>query len=97
MQGTAMTDIRRYWDFPYDNYAYSYIDSAVDKYGFSTLSYDRFGIGNSTHADPVNMVQAPAEISALYQINTMLRTGALGMGLPAFKSIANVGRKAYLS
>ena len=41
-----------YWDIPYSNFNYSYIDVAVDKYGFCTLSIDRLGIGNSSIADP---------------------------------------------
>ncbi|KAL9108106.1 MAG: hypothetical protein Q9227_007081 [Pyrenula ochraceoflavens] len=82
---------KTYWDLPFDNYAYSYVDAAVDSFGYSTLSYDRFGIGNSSHADPVNVVQAPAEISALYQINTALRNGSLPAGIPPFKSVVNVG------
>lgn len=67
---------------------------AVDQYGFCTLSYDRFGIGNSSHADPYNVVQAPAEVSALYQLNSMLRMGTLPTVPHAFNetgTIVNVG------
>jgi pimeloyl-ACP methyl ester carboxylesterase len=85
---------KTYWDLPYNNFNYSYIDVAVDKYGYSTLSYDRFGIGNSSHADPYSVVQAPAEISALYQLNSMLRMGTLPTVNQTFDksgTIVNVG------
>jgi len=85
---------KTYWDLPYNNFNYSYIDVAVDQYGYCTLSYDRFGIGNSSHADPYTVVQAPAEISALYQLNSMLRMGTLPTVPHAFNesgTIVNVG------
>jgi pimeloyl-ACP methyl ester carboxylesterase len=67
---------------------------AVDEYGYCTLSIDRFGIGNSSHADPYTVVQAPAEVSALYQLNKMLRMGTLPTVPHAFNqsgTIVNVG------
>lgn len=85
---------KAYWDLPYNNFNYSYIDVAVDQYGYCTLSYDRFGIGNSSHADPYNVVQAPAEVSALYRLNSMLRMGNLPTVDHAFNesgTIVNVG------
>jgi hypothetical protein len=65
---------KSYWDLSYNNYNYSYIDVAVAA-GYHTVSIDRFGIGNSSHADPLNVVQAPAEVSSLYEITSMLRNG----------------------
>lgn len=65
---------KTYWDLSYNNYNYSYIDVAVAA-GYHTVSIDRFGIGNSSHADPLNVVQANAEVSALYEITSMLRNG----------------------
>ncbi len=38
---------RSYWDLSFNNYSYSYVETAVDRYGFSTLSRDRLGIGMS--------------------------------------------------
>jgi len=64
---------KSYWDLSYNNYNYSYIDVAVAA-GYHTVSIDRFGIGNSSHADPLD-VQAPAEVSALHEITSMLRSG----------------------
>lgn len=85
---------KAYWDLPYNDFNYSYIDVAVDQYGYCTLSYDRFGIGNSSQADPYDVVQAPAEVSALYQLNLMLRMGTLPTVDQAFNesgTIVNVG------
>lgn len=48
----------------------------VDDYGYCTLSYDRLGIGNSSKADPYTVIQAPAEISALYNMSNALRQGS---------------------
>lgn len=64
---------KSYWDLSYNNYNYSYIDVAVAA-GYHTVSIDRFGIGNSSHADPLK-VQAPGEVSALHEITSMLRNG----------------------
>jgi hypothetical protein len=64
---------KTYWDLSYNDYNYSYIDVAVAA-GYHTVSIDRFGIGNSSHADPLD-VQAAAEVSSLYEITSMLRNG----------------------
>ena len=80
-----------YWDLPYGNFIYSYIDVAVDQYGFSTLSIDRFGIGNSSVADPLNIIQAPAEMSAIYEITKKLRNGTIPYVPHAFKKVVHVG------
>ncbi|KAF2810169.1 uncharacterized protein BDZ99DRAFT_520255 [Mytilinidion resinicola] len=82
---------KTYWDLAFNNFNYSYVDVLVDSYGFCTLSYDRFGIGNSSHGDPYTLIQAPAEVSALHQINAGLRNGTVH-GIPhAFDRIVNVG------
>lgn len=80
-----------YWDIRYGNGNYSYVDVAVDKYGYSTVAIDRLGIGNSSHGDPLNLIQAPAEVSALYEITKMLRNGSLPTVPTAFKKIITVG------
>ncbi|KAF2096643.1 hypothetical protein NA57DRAFT_42337 [Rhizodiscina lignyota] len=82
---------KSYWDLPFNNYNYSYIDLAVDKYGFCTVSIDRLGIGNSSHADPLNVVQAPAEVSAIYEITKMLRGGTFPGVTAKFHKVAHVG------
>jgi len=83
--------VLRYWDIPFNNFNYSYIDVAVDQFGYCTLSIDRLGIGNSSIADPLNVIQAPAELSALHQVTTMLRKGTLPSVPHAFTKIVNVG------
>ncbi|KAL1961579.1 hypothetical protein VTN77DRAFT_1431 [Rasamsonia byssochlamydoides] len=81
---------KTYWDLPFNNFNYSYIDVALDA-GFCTLSLDRLGIGNSSIADPISIIQAPAEVSALFELNSMLRAGTLP-GVPhTFGTIVNVG------
>lgn len=58
---------------------------------FSTLSIDRFGIGESSHADPLNVVQAPAEVSAIYELTKMLRNGNFPRLRRAFDKVVHVG------
>ncbi|KAK8219931.1 hypothetical protein M8818_000346 [Zalaria obscura] len=81
---------KSYWDLPYNDYNYSYIDVAL-AHGFHTVSIDRFGIGNSSHGDPLNVVQAPAEVSALYDITMMLRSGDFPSVSTAFNKVVHVG------
>ena len=81
----------RYWDLPYDNFNYSYIDVAVDTYGFCTLSIDRLGVGNSSIADPLDVIQAPAETSAIYELTMMLRKATLPSVPHAFTKVVHVG------
>ncbi|KAL8689961.1 MAG: hypothetical protein Q9224_004518 [Gallowayella concinna] len=82
---------KTYWDLPFNNYNYSYIDVAVDHYGFCTLSIDRLGEGNSSKADPLSVLQAPAEMSALYELTMMLRNGTLPDVPQAFSKVVHVG------
>ncbi|KAI4745867.1 alpha/beta-hydrolase [Aureobasidium sp. EXF-12298] len=81
---------KSYWDLSYNNYNYSYIDVAVAA-GYHTVSIDRFGIGNSSHADPLNIVQAPAEVSALHEITSMLRNGTFPSVSHKFGKVVHVG------
>ncbi|TKA77437.1 hypothetical protein B0A49_02329 [Cryomyces minteri] len=81
---------KSYWDLPFNNYNYSYIDVATAA-GFSTVSIDRFGIGNSSKADPLNVVQAPAEVSAMYEITNMLRNGTFPTVAHKFQKVVHVG------
>lgn len=81
---------KSYWDLSYNNYNYSYIDVAIAN-GYHTVSIDRFGIGNSSHADPLNIVQAPAEVSALNEIISMLRNGTFPSVSHKFGKVVSVG------
>lgn len=81
---------RSYWDLSYNNYNYSYVKEAVDQYGYSTLTYDRLGIGQSSHGEPVNEIQAQLEIQALRALTVMLRAGTLP-GVPKAQKVVHVG------
>ncbi|KAI9793600.1 MAG: hypothetical protein M1835_007152 [Candelina submexicana] len=82
---------KTYWDLAFNDFNYSYIDVAVDTFGFCTLSIDRLGIGNSSTGDPLSVIQAPAELSAIAQISMMLRAGTLPTVSHAFTKIVHVG------
>lgn len=83
-------DARRYWDLSFNNYNYSYVETAVNC-GYSTLAIDRLGIGNSSHGDPLNTIQARAEVEALNSITTQLRSGKIEGIDHAFDKVIHVG------
>ncbi|KAJ6102437.1 hypothetical protein N7486_004864 [Penicillium sp. IBT 16267x] len=63
---------QNYWDFAAPSN--SYIDSAAQA-GQVTFSYDRLGVGESSHPDPIQIVQGPAQVSlahALVALTTSL-------------------------
>lgn len=82
---------RTYWDIPYNGFNYSYIDVAVDTYKYNTLSYDRLGIGQSSHGEPLNEIQAFLEIAALASLTTKLRQGTFPGINHAFPKVTHVG------
>lgn len=67
---------RSYWDFPFKNYNYSYVNRAVEA-GYSTLSWDRLGIAQSSHGDPINEIQIFLEIAALKELTQQAKDGHL--------------------
>ena len=73
-----------YWDIP----GFSYVDAAAEA-GYATFAYDRLGVGQSAHPDPIQIVQLPAEVEITHGLAQLLRTGAVG-GRP-FNSIAGGG------
>lgn len=81
---------KTYWDLEYNNYNYSYVDTAL-KSGYSTLAIDRFGIGNSSHGDPLNEIQAQAEVEALNALTTKLRKGDIEQIKNAYNKVVHVG------
>ncbi|KAI9808812.1 MAG: hypothetical protein M1827_007187 [Pycnora praestabilis] len=81
---------KTYWDIAFNNFNYSYTDVAVDTYGYSTFAIDRLGIGNSSKGDPLSEIQAPAELSAIYELTMMLRAGSLS-GVPLADKVVHVG------
>jgi pimeloyl-ACP methyl ester carboxylesterase len=59
--------------------------------GYSTLAIDRFGIGNSSHGDPFNEIQAQAEVEALNAVTTKLRNGEIPEVGCTYKKVIHVG------
>jgi pimeloyl-ACP methyl ester carboxylesterase len=66
----------RYWDSAYQPEKYSYVDAAL-KAGYSILTYDRLGVGQSDKPDAYTVVQAPLELEILRQLTLMARNGTL--------------------
>ena len=82
---------RSYWDLPFNNYNYSYVNEAVDQYGYSTFSWDRLGIGMSSHGDPLSEIQALLEVDALRALTVGLRAGSIAGISTAYSTVLHVG------
>jgi pimeloyl-ACP methyl ester carboxylesterase len=82
---------RSYWDLTYRDPDYSYIISAVDKYGYSTFAWDRLGIGESQHGDPLKEIQATLELAALVALTQGLRAGSIQGVSQRFDKVVHVG------
>ena len=76
-----------YWDFPYGDGYYSYVDAATAA-GYATFDIDPIGQGNSSHP-PSADVTLTAEAVALHDAITALRSGAVD-GHPS-PSVITVG------
>ncbi|RYP03671.1 hypothetical protein DL765_010432 [Monosporascus sp. GIB2] len=66
----------RYWDSEYQPENHSYVNAAL-KAGYSILTYDRLGVGQSDIPDAYTVVQAPLEQEILRQLTLMARNGTL--------------------
>ena len=77
-----------------NNYNYSYVNVAVEEYGFSTFTWDRLGIAGSSHGDPVQEIQAPLEVDALKVLTRMLKHGKIS-GLPKSWNTIILGGHSY--
>ena len=55
------------------------------------MSYDRLGIGDSSHGEPRDEIQANLEIAATYEITMMLRNGRFPGVNKNFKTVVHVG------
>jgi pimeloyl-ACP methyl ester carboxylesterase len=55
---------------------YSYVDAAIGK-GYSILTYDRLGTGNSQKPDAYDVVQIPTEVEILAGLTKLARSGKL--------------------
>ncbi|KAF2198222.1 hypothetical protein GQ43DRAFT_465797 [Delitschia confertaspora ATCC 74209] len=78
-----------YWDFAP---GYSYIDAAA-KAGYATFSYDRLGVGQSQHPDPIQVVQAAIQVEILHQLVLKLRSMP-GLAGKLFQNVVGVGHSA---
>jgi pimeloyl-ACP methyl ester carboxylesterase len=66
---------RLYWNFPYGNGYYSYVDAATAA-GYATFDIDRIGDGNSSHP-PSSELDLTAGAVALHDAVSALRSGAV--------------------
>jgi pimeloyl-ACP methyl ester carboxylesterase len=66
----------RYWDSKYKPDQHSYVEAAL-KAGYSILTYDRLGVGQSDKPDAYTVVQAPLELEILRQLTLMAHNGTL--------------------
>lgn len=70
----------RLWDVQVDIGAdgemYSYLDAAIHK-GYSVLTYDRLGTGESDKPDAYDIVQIPTEVEILAGLTKLARSGKL--------------------
>lgn len=82
---------RSYWDLSFNNFNYSYAETAVDQYNYSILSHDRLGIGESSHGDPVNEIQASLEIAALKELTRLVRNQQIQGIADQYQSVVHVG------
>ncbi|KAI1118444.1 Alpha/Beta hydrolase protein [Nemania sp. NC0429] len=77
-----------YWDIAP---GFSYVDEASAA-GYATLSYDQLGVGKSDHPDPIQVVQATAQVAVTHELVGRLRNGKLGGH--SFEKVAGVGHSA---
>lgn len=82
---------KTYWDLAYHNYNYSYVDYALSQ-GYDTFSYDRLGIGNSSHGEPRNEIQSFLEVQALAALTRQLRNGTTtGLNGNGYSKVVHIG------
>jgi pimeloyl-ACP methyl ester carboxylesterase len=75
----------------FNNYNYSYINVATDTYKYATLSFDRLGVGNSSHGEPLNEIQSFIEVEATAALTRMLRNGTFPGVNRTFSKVVHVG------
>ena len=87
----ADPEMTSYWDLSYNDFNYSYVDVATDQYKYCTLAIDRLGVGNSSHGEPLNEIQAFLEVAALAKLTVMLREGSFPGINRSFTRVTHVG------
>ncbi|KAI0427847.1 hypothetical protein F5Y09DRAFT_344266 [Xylaria sp. FL1042] len=60
--------------------------------GYATLSYDKLGVRNSDHSDPIQVEQATSQVTILHELIRLLQNGKLG-GY-RFDKVVGVGHSA---
>ena len=83
-------NISLYRNFPYNNYNYSYVNRALDR-GYSTLSYDRLGLGQSSYGESVNEIQSWLEVASLEYLTKLLRKAKVPGIRFKFDKVVHVG------
>ena len=81
---------RAYWDLPFHKGNYSYVNDAVAA-GYSTFAWDRLGIAESEHGDPLSEIQALLEVDALRALTVALRAGDVEGISSGFDVVTHVG------
>jgi pimeloyl-ACP methyl ester carboxylesterase len=76
-----------YWNFPYGNGYYSYVDAAT-AVGYATFDVDQIGTGGSSHP-PSSELDLAADAVALHDAVTALRSGTVDGH--AFRHVIMVG------
>jgi pimeloyl-ACP methyl ester carboxylesterase len=82
---------KSYWDFTLIAGNYSYTSYALSQ-GYSTLTYDRIGVGLSTpqKLDPYTTLQAPLQLAILIELTKAIRTGSIH-AIPAPQKTIHIG------
>lgn len=66
----------RYWDLREDPSQYSWVHNMMEA-GYSVLTYDRIGTGESDHPDAYTVVQTPLQSVILMEITKIAKAGEL--------------------
>jgi pimeloyl-ACP methyl ester carboxylesterase len=92
----------RYWDSRYQPEKHSYVEATL-KAGYSILTYDRLGHGQSDHPDAYEVVQAPLHLEILRQLTLMARNGTLynlagqaKPSIPAFSAVSKASKVVHV-
>jgi hypothetical protein len=67
---------KRYFDVEIEPKKYSYVDAAIAE-GYSVLSYDRLGTGESSTPDAYDELQVPLDVEILAGLTKIARSGNL--------------------
>lgn len=85
----------RYWDIREEPSQYSWVDNMMDA-GYSVLTYDRIGTGESDHPDAYTVVQTPFQSVILMEITKIAKAGQLLKYAVNRNSTANATFKKYV-